>query len=174
MASLARQRKEGDVHLLAVHAEVPVAHQLAGLGVIGGEAQPIDHVVQAALQHLQEVLAGDPLHADGLEVVATELPLGEAVDALHLLLLAQLQAVVGDLAPAGLAVLTRGVRAPLVAALVGVAAVALQEELHVFAPAKAANRTGVFRHGSGTYSFVRPDAAWAGGSRCEGWGSDRG
>src|SRR5947199_143584 len=45
-----------------------------------------------------------------------------------------------------LAVLAGGVGAALVAALVRVAAVPLEEQLHVFAPTKAANRSGVIRH----------------------------
>src|SRR5262249_26076606 len=126
--------------------------------VVGGEPQAVDHVVEAPLEELEEVLARHALHADGLVVVAAELPLGEAVDALHLLLLAQLRAVVRELAPPGLAVLAGGVGAPLVAALVRVAAVALEKELHVFAPAEPANRAGVISHGSNSAALRRPAA----------------
>src|SRR5215831_1709400 len=120
-----------NVHPAAVDLEVSMANELARLGVVRGEAETVDDVVQATLEELDEVLAGHALHARGLEVVAAELALGDAVDALHLLLLAQLLAVVGRLAAARLAMLARRIRAALVAALVGVAAVALEEELHV-------------------------------------------
>jgi hypothetical protein len=74
-------------------------------------------------------------------VIAAELALSQAIDALDLLLLAQLRTVVRNLAAARLAVLAGGVRATLVPALVGVAAVPLEEQLHVFTPAKPAHGT---------------------------------
>src|SRR5262249_25609390 len=92
--------------------------------------------------------AGDALHARGLVVVAAELALGDSVDALDLLLLTQLLAVVRQLLAPRLAVLPGRVGAPLEAALVGVAAIALQEELHVFSTAQTANGTNVTSHGS--------------------------
>ena len=87
-----------------------------------------------------------PLRRERLVVVAAELTLGDAVDALDLLLLAQLLAVVRQLAAARLAVLARGVGAALEAALVGVATIALEEELHVLAAAETANRSGITSH----------------------------
>src|SRR6185369_14550046 len=135
-----------DVDLGAVDPEVAVANQLARLRVVGREAEAVDDVVQAALQELQQVLAGDALHPDRLVVVAAELALGQAVDSLDLLLLAQLRAVVRDLATARLPVLAGRVGAALVAALVRVAAVPLEEQLHVFAPAEPANRSRVVSH----------------------------
>ena len=74
--------------------------------------------------------------------VAAELALQQAVHALDLLLLAQLHAVVGEL-HAALAVLARRIGAALDGALVGVAAVALEVHLEVFAPADAADAGGV-------------------------------
>src|SRR6185295_4733601 len=93
-----------------------------------------------------QVLTGHALHADRLVVVPAELTLGEAIDALHLLLLTQLSPVVRDLAATSLAVLTGRVRAPFISALVRVAAVPLQEQLHIFAPTEAAHRSGVIGH----------------------------
>src|SRR6185312_9999119 len=132
--------ERGDVDAAAVHQEVSVANQLASLRVIGGEPQTIDDVVETPLEELQQVLTGHALHADRLVVVPAELALGETVEALDLLLLTQLRTVVRQLAPPRLTVLAGRVGAPLVAALVGVAAVPLEEQLHVFAPAKPANR----------------------------------
>jgi uncharacterized membrane protein YoaK (UPF0700 family) len=79
-------------------------------------------------------------------VVAAELALGDAVDALDLLLLAQLLAVVRALLATVLAVLTRRIGPPLVAALVRVATLSLEEELHVFTPAEPTNCTSVTSH----------------------------
>src|SRR5207302_6685155 len=78
-------------------------------------------------------------------VVAAELRLEQAVEALYLLFLAELHAVLGELG-APLAVLARRVRTALDGALVRVAAVALQIHLEIFAPADAAGRFGVASH----------------------------
>ena len=55
--------------------------------------EAVDDVVEPPLEHHQQVLAGDALAAVGLLEVEAELALEHAVDALDLLLLAQLQAV---------------------------------------------------------------------------------
>ena len=85
---------------LAVHFDVAVADQLARRLAAGGEAHPVDDVVQPRLERDQQVGA---LHArlvgDAVEGVA-ELALGEAVDPLHLLLLTQLLGVLRRLAAA--------------------------------------------------------------------------
>src|SRR5690606_4732499 len=59
------------------------------------ETHPVDDVVEPRLEQLQQVLAGVALAALGLLEIAAELPLEDAVHALDLLLLAQLQPVVG-------------------------------------------------------------------------------
>ena len=78
-------------------------------------------------------------------VVAAELLLEQAVDALGLLLLAKLHAVL-RVARALLARPGPADTGALDAALVGVAAVALQEELDTFAAAQSAVRPGVTCH----------------------------
>src|SRR5712664_3477685 len=135
----------GDVDLAVVDAEVAVAHQLAGLGAGVGEAQPEDDVVEALLEELEQVLAGLALGGAAAQVVAAELRLQQAVEALDLLLLAQLHAVLGELG-APLAVLARRVRTALDRALVRVAAVALQIHLQVLSPADPAGRLRVACH----------------------------
>ena len=63
-----------------------------------GQAQTVHHVVQAQLQQLEHVVAGDALHvALSLQVVAVELLLQHAVDELDLLLFLQLAAVLRNL-----------------------------------------------------------------------------
>ena len=59
------------------------------------EAEAVGDVVEAALEQLQQRLAGDAAGPLRLLEVAAELILEHAVDALHLLLLAQLHAVAG-------------------------------------------------------------------------------
>ena len=135
-----------DVDLAAVDREVAVAHQLPRLRPRGGEAEAVDHVVEAALQQLEQRLAGDAARAVRHLEVAAELVLEHAVDALDLLLLAQLQAVADDLRLAQLAVLAGGHVALLDRALLGVAALSLEEELHAFAPAEPTNRSGITCH----------------------------
>src|SRR3954453_11308769 len=118
----------GDVHAAAVDRPVAVADELAGLAAGGGAAEAHEPVVEAALEDAQQVLAGDALLAGGLLVVVAELLLEDAVVAARLLLLAQLDPVLGLLlAPA--AVIAGRVGAALDAALVGQAALALEEQL---------------------------------------------
>src|SRR5262249_7680072 len=95
----------GDVDPAAVDQPVPVANQLPGLATRSGEAKPDQHVVEARLEQAQKVLAGNAVLARSLVVVGAELLLEHLVVATRLLLLAQLQAVLG-LAHAATAVLT--------------------------------------------------------------------
>ena len=75
-------------------------------GARGREAHAVDGVVEAALEQLQQRLAGDAAAgALGLLEVAAELIFEHAVDALDLLLLAQLHAVADHLGLARAAVL---------------------------------------------------------------------
>src|SRR3954447_19756351 len=156
-----------DVHAAAVDRPVPVTDELAGLAPGGGEAEADEHVVQAGLEHPQQVLARDAGLARGLVVVVAELLLEHAVVPAGLLLLAQLQAVLALLhAPA--AVLAGRVVAPLDAALVGQAALALEEELLALAAALLALGRCVTRHGSQTLRRLRgrhPLWAWGVTSR---------
>ncbi len=98
-------RERRDVHLPAVDREVSVPHQLAGLRARRRKAKAIRNVIQATLEQLQQRLTGDAARPLRLLEVAAELILEHAVDALHLLLLAQLHAVAGQLRLPGLAVL---------------------------------------------------------------------
>ena len=124
---------------------VAVVDQLSRLAPRGGEAEADEDVVEPALEQPQQVLAGDALLARGLLVVAGELALEHAVEAARLLLLAQLVAVLRG-AHAAAAVLARRVGAALDAALLGQAALALQEQLLALAAALLALRSGVAGH----------------------------
>jgi hypothetical protein len=97
-------------------------------------------------EHLEQQLAGDALLPVGRLEIAAELALEHTVGALHLLLLAQLDAVAHHLGPARPAVLPRRHIALLNGALVAVAALPLQEELHAFAPAQPAHGTDISSH----------------------------
>src|SRR5206468_2547310 len=120
------------VHAPAVDVEVAVTDELPGLRPRGREAQPVDHVVESHLEHPQQVLAGHPRAAGGALVVEPELLLEQPVIPARLLLLAQLQQVLGLLdAPA--AVLAGRVAAALDGALLREAALSLEEELHALA-----------------------------------------
>src|ERR1035441_415905 len=71
-----------------------------------GEARPVDHVVEAALQNLEQRLAGLAAAAGRFLVVVVELALQDAVDAAGLLLLPDLEQELALLRPVP-AVLTR-------------------------------------------------------------------
>ena len=112
-----------------------------------GEAHPVDDVVEAQLERAQQVLAGHAGAVLGVDEVVAELALEDAVGPADLLLLAQLEAVLADLAAAD-AVLAGRRRPALEGALLGIAARALEEELGALPPAEAADGFGVTGHGS--------------------------
>src|SRR5205085_8284270 len=90
-----------------------VGDQLTGVTAGPGEAGAVDHVVEAALQQLEQVVTGLAGATRGLGVVVVELLLEDAVGVAGLLLLAELQEVLALLDPAA-AVLARRVGATLV------------------------------------------------------------
>src|SRR4051794_21776249 len=151
----------GDVHPAAVDRPVAVADELPRLPARSGETEADEHVVEAALEEREQVLAGDAGLAGGPLVVVAELLLEPAVVPPRLLLLAQLHAVLGLLLPSA-AVVAGRVRAPLDAALVGQAALALEEQLLSLAAALLALRTSLSSH----RCSLRRGAACGGGSRC--------
>src|SRR4029078_6938492 len=111
-------------------------HELACLRPAGREAHPEDDVVKARLEQAQQILAGHAGAALGRLEVALELTLVNRVHAPDLLLLAQLDAEAGHLAPAHTVLAGRRWTA-LERALLGVALGALEVELHALAPAQA-------------------------------------
>ena len=78
---------------MAVDPDVAVAHELARLGLRAGETEAEHDLVEAPLELLQQQLARDALLLRGALEGQRELALEHAVEALDLLLLAQLQAV---------------------------------------------------------------------------------
>src|SRR4051794_37098267 len=134
-----------DVDLATVDQEVAVLDQLAGHVAAVREAGPVDDVVQAPLEDLQQVLTGLAGAPVGLLVVTAELLLEHAIDAGALLLLALLQEVFAVLG-APTTVLARWVGSDFDRAFRRLALAALQEQLHLLAAATLAVRTGVTRH----------------------------
>src|SRR3954454_12662572 len=113
--------------------------QLAGLRARGREGHPKDDVVEPQLEHPEQVLARRPgLAARRVEVIL-ELSLENRVHPADLLLLAQLEAEVADLAAAD-AMLTGRSRSALERALLRVTAAAFQEELRALPAAETTNR----------------------------------
>ena len=113
-------------------------------------------MVQPALQLLQKQFAGDARSSGRLLVIGAELALESEVDALRLLLLAKLQAVANDLGLTVAAMLAGGKVALLDRALVGKTFGALQEKLHAFATAKAADWSGITCQFNSPYFRGRP------------------
>src|SRR4051794_5171448 len=134
-----------DVDAAAVDREVAVADELARLRAGGGETEPVDDVVEARLEDPEQVLARDAADPIRLLVVGAELVLEQAVVAARLLLLAQLEQVLALLDPPA-AVLARRIAAALDRALLGQAALALEEELHPLAAALLALGAAVAGH----------------------------
>src|SRR5258708_15694668 len=128
-----------DVDLFPVHPDVAVQHELPRLRTRGRQTRAPHHVIQTALEHDDQVLAGWTLGARSLLKVIAELPLQQPVRALDLLLLAQLQAVSGDLRAPRLPVLPRHEVALLNRALLRRATQAFQKQLLPFPAAQAAD-----------------------------------
>src|SRR6476469_5901005 len=139
-----RVARDGDA--LAVDRDMAMAHELPSLGAARPPSGAEHDVVEPQLEQLEQVLTRHALAAVGLLVRAAELLLHQPVDAACLLLLAELQQVLGTLALPVAARLTRRVRAALDRALHGVALGALEVQLHPLAPAQAAHGTGVASH----------------------------
>src|SRR4051794_26928235 len=135
----------GHVHAPPVDGPVSMQDELASLPPRSREAEPHQDVVEPALQHAQQVLARHARLAARLVVVVAELLLEHAVVAAGPLLLPQLKAVLGLLRAAA-SMLTGRIRPPLDAALVGEAALALQEELHALATALLALCSAISGH----------------------------
>ena len=146
-----------------------VADKLPRLRPRHGKAQSVNHIVQSALENAQEVFARDAGLLDSHFIVFLKLALEQAVKASGLLLLSELHAVFRQLAPA-LAVLAGRVVPARHRAFFGKAAVALQEELLLFAPAQLANGVRISSHSSCT-SVIILFFSSADGSRCAGWAS---
>ena len=85
----------GAVHPLTVDQDMAVAHELSSLGARAGEPQAVDDVVQALLELAQQLLTGCLRPAAAGVEVAGQLPGGDAVEPLNLLLLSQLKQVIG-------------------------------------------------------------------------------
>src|SRR4029077_10894359 len=124
----------------------------------GAEAKPVDDVVQAQLEVAEQVDAGDSRLPLGQLEVVPELLLEQTVRAARLLLCAQLQAVVGGLPLAGLAVHAGRECAALDGALRRVAALALEIELGALAAAEAADGAAVVSHVLDPSPLWRPAA----------------
>src|SRR5215207_342487 len=99
----------GDVDAPAVDVDVAVPDELPGLRAGRRPAGAVDDVVETPLEELQHDLAGHALAARRLLVEVAELPLVEAVGEAGLLLLLQLEQVLGGVAAAAAAVLARRV-----------------------------------------------------------------
>src|ERR1051325_1284948 len=111
------EQVRGDVHDLIVHHQVAVDDQLPPGFRRGGDPEPVDDIIEAALEHLDERFAGPSRFPERLFEVIAELLLHQAVHPPDLVFFTELDAVFGDLLPPVLAVLARGVRAPLHGAL---------------------------------------------------------
>src|SRR5689334_2288276 len=123
-----------------------VAHNRPGLAARRGKAQPVDHVVQAALQLLQKQLTRYTGFACGLFKVVAELVFQREVHTLGLLLLAELQTITHDLGLAVFTMLARRKVALFHGALVSKTLGPFQEQFHAFAAAKAADCTFISCH----------------------------
>src|SRR3954471_8443412 len=149
-----------DVHRALVDLDMSMPDQLPSGLAARGEAKPIHHVVETTLQRGEQIVARDTRKCrDAVEGVR-ELRLTHAVNALDLLLFAELLRVLRRLAPAGrvLSVLAGRVRTTLDGALLGEALGALEKKLRSFTPTLLAARPNVAAHDSDSPTLWRTAA----------------
>ena len=84
--------------LAAVDRNVAVANHLARGGAGVGKAEVINDVVEARLQNLQHLLAGDTATAQRFFINAAKLAFHQTVEITELLFLNQAEAIIGGLA----------------------------------------------------------------------------
>src|SRR5689334_11946292 len=124
------------------------------------ETHAVNHVIEPALKCREKVVARDSRERRHLFEGVAELLLAEAIDALDLLLLAELLGILRRLTSArrALSVLAGSVRTTLDRALLREALGALQKELGSFAAALLAARASVATHKSDSPALGRTAA----------------
>src|SRR5688572_8290714 len=142
VTGLALVRRDRD-HAV-VHGDGLVRHQLARFRARGGEAHAIRHVVETALEQLQQVFTRGAGAARRFDVVVGELAFEDPIHAAQFLFFTQLQAVVGQ-ALLALALDAARRHLELALALERLDA-ALQEKIGAFATREFALWTGVLCH----------------------------
>src|SRR6202165_2727860 len=135
----------GDVDEPAVDGDVSMGDELPGIAPRGGEADPVDNVVQPRLQEAEQVEAGDAGHLRRAVEVEPELTLEQKVDPARALLGPQLDPIVGHLAATDLGVHAGRHRPPVQGAL-RKALLPLEEELDALATAVPADGAFVAGH----------------------------
>jgi hypothetical protein len=119
-----------------------VANQLSGLGPGIYESHAIDHIVKTSLQQDEKIGPSNPFLPLGLMKIRSELSFQQTIHPLYFLLLSQLDAVIGELL-SPLAVLARGITAPLIGTLVRITAVAFQKQLQILATTNTTYRVSI-------------------------------
>ena len=127
----------GDIHLLTVDQEVAMHHELTGLAASSREPGAVHDIVETRLEDLQQRVTGLAGVTIRFLVVTTELLLEDAVGETSLLLLLELQRVLGVL----------GATATVDAGRVGAAFESL-----VVANQVGPEATGLLGHGAGVTS----------------------
>ena len=108
---------------------------LSRLRMVYSESDSHENVVETPLELCEQILAGYAFLADGSFKIRSELVFEYAVDALHLLFFAQLQAVANDLCFAIVSMLS-GREIPFFNAARRLeTSLPFQEQLHSFSPA---------------------------------------
>src|SRR5262249_18699830 len=135
-----------NIHFAFVNQHVPVVHKLTSLTTRSRESRAIHAVIEPALKQKQKVLTRDSFLPCGPLEVISKLSFENEVDALNLLLFAELLAVTGErfTAAHGIAMLSGRLRAALFNRTRRfVAAISLEEKFCTFAATQAAHRISI-------------------------------
>src|SRR5258708_7869152 len=132
-----------NVYLLTVHLYVPVTYQLARLAAGNAEPEPVDNVVQAPLERLEQLRTRHTFGFDRVLEVIPELAFLGEVDAFGFLFFAQLQTVAYNFGLLVFPVLSGSEVAFFNRTLVAEALGAFQEELDAFPATKTTHCIGI-------------------------------
>lgn len=115
-----------NVDLFAVYQNMTVTDELPRFLLCAGKTHALYHVVEPALQKLEQVVSGYSFHALGLFEITTELTLENAINAPDFLLFPQLQTIFRLLDP-GLSMLPRRITPPRDAAFICITTLRLEK-----------------------------------------------
>ncbi len=103
----------GDIHLFSVDQKMIVPNKMSALTSRVSKPQAIDHIIQTSFQKYEQIGTRNPFLTICFNENQMKLLLGKAIHTLDLLLLSQLNAVVGNFPTATLSLFSRGITAPV-------------------------------------------------------------
>src|SRR5688572_23397811 len=124
-------------------------NQLPCFSASSTKAHTVNHIIQTRLKQLQEILTGCALQTGRFEIIVSELPLKNAVNATNFLLLTVLNTEVGQ--PTTTLTMLTGRSIDFALGFKGTNA-AFKEQICAFATCKFAGGSNITSHDSASYT----------------------